>query len=66
MTAPNKTYIGDSVYVEFDGFGLILTTDSGYGPNNTIYLEPATYESLIVFVASLKRIAKEQGEILED
>jgi len=35
-----KTYLGDSVYVDFDGYSLILMTDNSEGPTNTIYLEP--------------------------
>lgn len=41
-----KRYLGDSVYVADDGFGLVLTTENGYGPNNTIILEPEVMESL--------------------
>jgi len=38
----NKTYLGDSVYVQFDGYYIILTTENGLpsDPSNTIYLEP--------------------------
>jgi len=42
-----KQYLGDSVYIEFDGDGFILTTENGDGPSNTIYLEPAVAEALI-------------------
>lgn len=44
-----KEYIGDSVYVDFDG-GLVLTTENGYGPSNRIVLEPAVYEALVKYV----------------
>jgi hypothetical protein len=36
----DKVYLGDSVYAQFDGFGIILTTENGLGPTNTIVLEP--------------------------
>lgn len=49
-----KQYIGDSVYVDFDGHGLILTTENGYGPSNKIYLEPEVYFALESYVNSLK------------
>ena len=44
-----KQYIGDSVYVAFDGNGLILTTENGLpdDPSNRIYLEP---EVCVAFV----------------
>jgi hypothetical protein len=48
----NKTYIGDSVYAEFDGIGIILTTENGLprDPSNTIYLEPEIFNTLIQWV----------------
>ncbi len=39
-------YLGDSVYVDFDGFHLILTTNNGEGPANTIYLEDTVFLTL--------------------
>lgn len=49
-----KEYIGDSVYADCDGYGLTLTTENGFGPSNTIYLEPTVYDALTEFVARLK------------
>ena len=49
----NKQYLGDSVYVEFDG-RFVLTTDNGYGPSNTIVLEPEVYEALTQYAQRLK------------
>jgi hypothetical protein len=50
-----KTYLGDSVYVEFDGNGLWLTTNNGYpdDPRNKIYLEPEVYFGLESYVKRL-------------
>lgn len=50
-----KHYIGDSVYVEFDGFSVILTTENGYvdDPSNRIVLEPEVYYGLIRYVNKL-------------
>ena len=49
-------YLGDSVYVAFDGNGLVLTTEDGMedGPTNTIYLESEVYRALMSFVARLR------------
>ena len=41
-----KVYLGDSVYAEFDGYGVTLTTENGFGPSNTIYLEPPVLNAL--------------------
>lgn len=52
----NKLYLGDSVYVEVDvERGLLkLTTENGYGPTNTIWLESAVYDALLDYVATLE------------
>lgn len=43
----NKVYLGDSVYAEWDGYQVILTTEnSARGPSNIIYLEPELLETL--------------------
>ncbi len=42
-----KHYIGDSVYYQFDGFGIVLTTENGFGPSNEIYMEPEVLYRLI-------------------
>lgn len=46
----HKDYLGDSVYAEFDGYGVTLTTDNGMGASNTIYLEPEVFSALQRFV----------------
>lgn len=49
-----KTYLGDSVYADFDGFGVILITENGIDASNTIYLEPEIVNALNRYVAWLK------------
>lgn len=46
---PEKIYLGDSVYYEFDGFQVELTTNNGYpdDPRNRIYLDPDVMNNLI-------------------
>lgn len=64
MTVPpnsRKVYLGDSVYVVWDGFVLILTTENGYGPTNTIVLEPKVYEALSQFAATLPKSTEGKG-----
>ena len=44
----SKTYLGDSVYAEWDEFNrLVLTIENGYGPSNTIVLEPEVLDALV-------------------
>lgn len=45
----NKMYLGDSVYAEFDGYHIVLTTENGFGPSNTIALEPQVLKALDLF-----------------
>jgi len=42
-----KRYLGDGVYLQFDGFAYVLTTENGVGITNTIVLEPSVLTSLI-------------------
>jgi hypothetical protein len=52
MSAPTKTYIGDSVYAEISDGRVKLTTDNGYpdDPRNVIYLEPEVWTALVAFM----------------
>lgn len=44
-----KTYIGDSVYIRFDGYHFILETHNGFkdDPSNRIALEPGLIEAIV-------------------
>ena len=50
-----KDYLGDSVYAEFDGHGIVLTTENGLGASNTIVLEPEVLHALNNFVERIKQ-----------
>lgn len=49
-----KNYLGDGVYVEYDGFGLVLTTEDGVSVTNRIVLEPEVWHSLEEYVKLLQ------------
>ena len=58
-----KRYLGDSVYAEFDGYQINLTTENGLpdDPSNRISLEPEVMGRLVVMVndiTSFKAAAK--------
>lgn len=57
-----KMYLGDSVYAEFDGYNIELTTRNGLpdDPSNTIVLEPQVLHALDLFREQIK---KEQGGV---
>lgn len=47
----NKQYIGDSVYAEFNEAGqLVLTTENGFGPSNTVIVEEFVWQALEQYV----------------
>jgi len=48
-----KEYLGDAVYVDFDGHMLTLTTENGISVTNTIHLEPEVYGALTQYVQRL-------------
>lgn len=55
-----KKYLGDSVYVDVDRGALVLTTENGFGPSNTIILESEIYDALIAYVEHIRQQANQQ------
>lgn len=46
-----KTYLGDGVYADVDGYGgVVLTTENGVAATNTIVLEPAVVLALTLWL----------------
>ena len=54
-----KEYLGDSVYAQFDGYGITLTTENGLpdDPSNSIYMESKVLGALDRFIERLKQEA---------
>lgn len=57
-----KHYLGDGVYVDFDGYQLWLSTEDGIQSTNTIALEPHVYEQLEAYVSRLRAAANANQE----
>jgi hypothetical protein len=55
-----KIYLGDSVYAQYDGYVITLTTENGIpeDPTNTIHLEPDVLNKLMAFSKALRIMAK--------
>ena len=52
---PEKTYLGDAVYIQVAGSGVItLTTEDGIDASNTIYLEPEVAGKLVAYLHHAK------------
>jgi len=47
-------YLGDGLYVSWDGYMLKLMANSHVSPTDTVCLEPQVYDELVRFVARLK------------
>lgn len=58
-----KDYLGDSVYAEWDGNRIILTTENGLGPSNVIYLEPEVIAALESYLGRVKASIKQPKSV---
>lgn len=54
MEVPDKTYLGDGVYCEFDAGLIRVTTDNGISVTNEIYMEPEVFAGLEKFAAAVR------------
>ena len=59
-----QEYIGDGVYVEWDGFHLILMANSPHEPTDIIYLEDTVIAALLDYLKrhDIIEIKAEQGQ----
>ena len=49
-------YLGDGVYVNFDGFGIWLHANSHDKPTDRIYLEPQILQSLNEYAERMRKV----------
>lgn len=38
-----RNYLGDGLYVDFDGFNVVLTAENGIAAHDIVYLEPSVF-----------------------
>lgn len=57
---PEKTYLGDGVYAEFDGFQIWLEAESSFGMKMRIALEPSVFDALYHYAERIATAAREQ------
>ena len=62
MNKPDKRYLGDSVYANFDGYHVVLTTENGLpdDPSNQIALEPQVLDALNNYAEYIKEFYGQQ------
>lgn len=61
MDNDNRQYLGDGVYVSFDGSMIRLTTEYGMGATNEIFLEPEVWQSLVRYGAKFIKMPDGAG-----
>lgn len=52
-------YLGDGLYVAFDGYQLCLMANSPTEPTDTVYIEPQVWSQLVAYVERLKTVREE-------
>lgn len=55
-----EDYIGDGVYVRFDGYGIELRANDPRHPTDTVYLEPNVYAGLTRFTQRCDALKRTQ------
>jgi len=53
LPSDNKTYLGDGVYADCDGYHIILTTEDGIRVTNTIFLDPHVARLLTSYIQKM-------------
>lgn len=56
-----KQYLGDAVYVVFDGYHVVLTTEDGERTTNSIYIEPEVLHAFELYVKGLREGIEKAG-----
>ena len=55
----NEDYLGDGVYVEYDGFGIMAKSNDHLNPTDTVYFEPWVLQAFIRFAERMGVKTKE-------
>lgn len=55
MTKSEKAYLGDGVYMDFDGYHIVLTTNNGREDTNTVYLEPEVLDNMLRMLKTMEQ-----------
>ena len=58
-----KRYLGDGVYIDFDGFALVLTTEDGISVTNRIVLEEEVYAGIGAFLLHIKGLVDAEAGV---
>lgn len=65
-----KRYLGDSVYAQYDGYHIVLTTENGLpdDPSNTIALDNSVLHALYMLQRSITEwlISRKTQEVINE
>lgn len=50
----DKTYLGDGLFAEYDGWQIKLYASDGIQETNTVYLEPQVLRAFEAYISKLK------------
>lgn len=50
-----KVYLGDGLYLHYDGYHFVLSAENGIVATNVVYLEPAVYNAFVQRVESFRK-----------
>jgi len=60
METKLKTYLGDGIHADYDGYHIRLYTDNSFGANNKIALRLSTYAALVQFNKRIEQMIKKK------
>jgi hypothetical protein len=51
---PDKNmYLGDGLYVSFDGYQIVLKANSETNPTDKVYLDPSVFRNFLIYAKSI-------------
>jgi len=57
-----KTYLGDGLYAEYDGYQFALKANDDKNPTDTVYLEPKVFIAFLDFASKYLKFTYKKGE----
>ena len=49
-----KEYIGDGIYIQDRGYGIVLTTENGVSIQNEIHIEPMKFKAIERYIKRIR------------
>jgi hypothetical protein len=63
----SKDYLGDGVYIDFDGYSFVITSENGMAtPLATIVLEPDMPEKILAYKKRIEQALEDLHKVREE